>query len=154
MGISGAIEVMPGAFCLCVGGKPGEHVILCPVGVHGSGRYLTPGEFAQLPRSGTIDPGKIRFSQDSIKGAFSEGGDIAQLAADLKAGRVDPSTIPPIRIVEREGKIFTLDNRRLQTFQEAGIPIRYERLDSVPRRELFKFTTKNDGTSIEIKGRR
>lgn len=124
------------------------------VGVHGPGRFLTPGEFAQLPRSGTIDPGKIRFSQDSIKGAFSKGGDIAQLAADLKAGRVDPSSIPPIRIVEREGNIFTLDNRRLQTFQEAGLPIRYEKLDSVPRRELFKFTTTNDGTSIKIRGRR
>ena len=114
---------------------------------------LTPDEFAQLPRSGTIDPARVRFSQDSIKGAFKEGGDIAQLAADLKASKVDPSSIPPIRIVEREGKIFTLDNRRLSAFQEAGIPIRYERLDSVPKRELFKFTTKNDGVSIEIRGR-
>jgi hypothetical protein len=23
-------EMMPGAFCLCVGGKPGEHEISCP----------------------------------------------------------------------------------------------------------------------------
>lgn len=74
------------------------------------------------------------------------------MAADLKAGKVGPASIPAIRIFEKDGKIFTLDNHRLKTFQEAGIPIRFEKMDAVPKNELFKFTTKNEGIDIEIKG--
>jgi hypothetical protein len=135
------------------GGGPGG-ITATGAGVRGPGSFMTPDEFAKIPRSGSIDPGKIRYSQDSIQGAFKEGGDVEKLAADLKAGNVDPASIPPIRIVEQEGKIYTLDNRRLAAFQEAGIPIRYEKLDSVPKGQLFKFTTKNDGVSIEIRGRK
>ncbi len=123
-----------------------------PVGTTAPGDFLTPSEFAQLPRSGSIDPAKIRFSQSSIKDTFSQGGSIEDLAASLKGGQVDPATIPPIRIVERDGMIFSLDNRRLKTFQEAGIPIRYVKLDKMPKGELYKFTTKNDGASIVVRG--
>ena len=69
----------------------------------------------------------------------------------MRNGTIDPSTIPPIRIMERNGKIFTLDNQRLKAFQEAGTPIQFEKLDRIPRRELFKFTTRNDGTDIIIR---
>jgi hypothetical protein len=48
--------------------------------------------------------------------------------------------------------IYTLDNRRLYSFQQAGIDIPYQTLDSVPSSQLFKFTTQNNGTSILIRG--
>jgi hypothetical protein len=114
--------------------------------------FLTKQDFSALPRTGTIDPSKIRFSQNSISATFKEGGTVSDLAAKLKAGTVDPCTIPPIRIVERNGQIFTPDNRRLKAFQEAGIPIRYEKLDAIPQREMFKFTTTNEGVSIDVRG--
>ena len=114
-------------------------------------KFLTPDEFSKLPQTGTIDPKQVRFSQDSIDPRFKEGGSIEDLIAGLKAGKVDPSTIPAIRIVEKDGKIYTLDNRRLKVFQEACIPIKYEKLDAVPKREGFKFTTKNDGIDIDIR---
>ena len=63
-----------------------------------------------------------------------------------------PIRYRPFRLVEKDGRIFTLDNRRLKAFQEAGIPIRYEKLDSIPKKEIFKFTTKNQGVDIEIRG--
>ena len=118
-----------------------------------SGSLLGADDFASLPKSGRIDPKTIRFSQDSIAPDFKGGvGGVEDLAAKLKSGQVDPSTIPPIRIVVKDGKVFTLDNRRLRAFQEAGIDIPFERLDSIPKSELFKFTTKNDGVDIIIRG--
>jgi tRNA(Arg) A34 adenosine deaminase TadA len=47
--------------------------------------------------------------------------------------------------------INLLDNRRLKAFQDAGLPIYYQRLDEIPKNEQFKFTTTNQGTSIEIR---
>jgi hypothetical protein len=45
-----------------------------------------------------------------------------------------------------------LDNRRLKAFQEAGIEIPYQLLEKIPKREMFKFTTINDGIDIIIRG--
>ena len=59
--------------------------------------------------------------------------------------------IPPIRLVEKDNMIFTLDNRRLKAYQEAGVDIPYVKLDKVPTEELDKFSTKNNGVSIEFK---
>ncbi|HEY9131562.1 MAG TPA: hypothetical protein VIM98_07365 [Dyella sp.] len=51
--------------------------------------------------------------------------------------------------------IYTLDNHRLygfqQAYEQAGFDIPYQKLDSVPSQQLFKFTTQNDGTSILIR---
>jgi hypothetical protein len=115
--------------------------------------FLGADDFASLPTSGRINPKKIRFSQDSMKTDFKgEFGSVKDLATSLKGGQVDPSTIPPIRIVVKDGKVFTLDNRRLKAFQDAGIDIPFVKLDSIPKGEFFKFTTKNDGVSISIRG--
>ena len=114
--------------------------------------FLGADDFASLPKSGRIDPKTIRFSQDSIASEFKGGaGAVEDLAAKFKAGQVDPLTIPPIRIVVKDRKVFTLDNRRLSAFEEAGIEIPFERLDSIPLKELDKFTTINDGVEIIIR---
>lgn len=51
--------------------------------------------------------------------------------------------------------IHTLDNRRLygfqQAYEQAGFDIPYQKLDSLPSQQLFKFTTRNNGTSIPIR---
>jgi len=105
-----------------------------------------------LPRVGTIDPKVIRFSQDSAGANFKPPyGSVDDFTAGLRTGEINPATIDPIRIVERDSKIFTLDNRRLYGFQGADVPIPYQKLDAIPKRELFKFTTTNDGTSIIIR---
>jgi hypothetical protein len=111
--------------------------------------FLSPDDFAKLPATGTIDPKTVRFSQDSISADFKNGaGSVDSLIADLKSGKVDPTSIPPIRIVEKDGQIFSLDNRRLHAFQEAGIDIPFVKLDRVPRKERKKFSTENRGESI------
>ncbi len=115
-------------------------------------RYLTPAEFTELPRTGTIDPKIIRYSQDSAGANFKPPyGSVDDFTTGLRSGDINPSTIDPIRLVERDGNIFTLDNRRLYGFQEADVTIPYQKLDAIPKRELFKFTTTNDGTSMIIR---
>nr|WP_281422305.1 RHS repeat-associated core domain-containing protein [Arthrospiribacter ruber] len=117
-------------------------------------KFLDPTSFKQLPNEGLIDPSSIRFSQSSISPNFRNGSSIDDLVSGLRNGSIDPLSVDPIRIVERNGEIFTLDNRRLKAFQEAGVDIPFQKvnLDSLPKRELEKFTTTNNGESIRIRG--
>jgi len=100
--------------------------------------------FGELPQTGSIDPFQVRFSQNSISSKFKNGNsvfDVSKISDD----------IPAIRIVEKDGLIYTLDNRRLKLFQEANVPIKYEKLNAIPKKEAFKFTTENFGTSIRVR---
>jgi hypothetical protein len=116
-------------------------------------RFVGERAAVRLAERGTISPAAVRFSQDSIRGTFRDGGSVKQLTADLRSGAVDAASIPPIRLLERDGKIYTLDNRRLAAFQEAGVNVPYRM--ATPQeiaREQGKFTTTNDGSSITIRG--
>jgi len=98
------------------------------------------------------DPKTIRFTQDSIKAEFKTGDSVDNLIQKLKSGELTADQIPPIRIFEKNGKIYSLDNRRLYTFQEANVPLRtvWATPEEVAA-EAWKFTTKNDGASIRIR---
>ena len=100
----------------------------------------------------TIDPRLVRFSQDSIRFRFSEGGTIDDLAQDLRSGRVRPDDVPPIRLVERAGQLFTLDNRRLEAFRRAemDVPFRMATPDETEAAR-WKFTTTNGGVSVRVR---
>lgn len=115
---------------------------------------VSSSSFSKLSNSGSIDPSKVRFSQNSIKPTFKDGGSVADLTKRLKDGTIDPKSVKPIRIVEKDGNIFSLDNRRLKAFRDAGVDIPFEKVDfnTLPKRELDKFTTTNDGTSIRVRG--
>jgi hypothetical protein len=116
-------------------------------------QFLTPEEFNNLPNGSRLDPGKIRYSQDSINNRFKppyENQTLDDFANLIREGSI---TTNPIRIVERDGKIFTLDNRRLYGYQQAGLEINYNKLDHVPKRQEFKFTTRNDGESIIVRNK-
>lgn len=100
------------------------------------------------------NPGSIKFTQSSIKKSFSDGGSLDDLIAQLRSGATKPDALPPIRIFRKDGKIFTLDNRRLYAAQQAGVKIRTvgASKDEVLR-ESWKFTTKNGGSSIRVRGK-
>ncbi|CAE8612964.1 unnamed protein product, partial [Polarella glacialis] len=61
----------------------------------------------------------IRFTQNSVASQFSCGRIIADTVQELVSGRLRPSDLPPMRVVEALGKMWTLDNRRLRAFQTA-----------------------------------
>ena len=113
--------------------------------------FLNSEHFESLPVSGTVDPSKIRFSQASAGASFKAGGGVDKLATDLKSGAVKPEDVPPIRIVVRDGQVYTLDNRRLAAFQRAGVQIHYVKLDAIPKGEMYKFTTTNHGVDIQLR---
>ena len=95
----------------------------------------------------------IRFSQNSIQATFKDGTSIEEMAAALRSGQINPNDMPPIRLVERDGKLFTLDNRRLEAFRRAEVEVSTRM--ATPQEiaeEGWKFTTKNDGESIRIRG--
>ena len=101
----------------------------------------------------TIDPATVRFSQSSISRNFSAGGSVDDLATSLRSRATKPGDVPSIRLVERDGQLFTLDNRRLEAFRRAEVPIPYRM--ATPEEaaaEAWKFTTRNSGTSIRVRG--
>jgi RHS repeat-associated protein len=72
----------------------------------------------------TIDTALVRFSQDSVKGEFRNGTTLNEAIGALRAGGAEAAaSYPPIRLFEREGMLFTLDNRRLLVFSQAGLPV-------------------------------
>ena len=100
-----------------------------------------------------MDPFAVRFCQASISYRFKDGGTIDDLAEGLRTGRVRPEDVPPLRLVERDGLFFTLDNRRLEAFRRAGMAIPWRR--ATPEEvaeESWIFTTTNNGTSIRVRG--
>lgn len=64
-----------------------------------------------------------------------------------------PKNMPAIRITEYNGGIYSLDNRRLEAFQRAGVDIPYKKVDysSLSDFEKSKFQTTNNGTSVRIR---
>jgi RHS repeat-associated protein len=122
-------------------------------GSGGGGRGGKGGGEGNIPPRGRIDPNKVRFSQDSISYRFRDGSTIDDLAEGLRTGRVRSEDVPPIRIVERDGKLFTLDNRRLEAFRRAGVDIPYQMANpNEIAAESWKFTTQNKGISIRVRG--
>jgi hypothetical protein len=100
-----------------------------------------------------LKPQDIRFSQASIKATFREGTSIDNLAESLRSGRIRPHDVSALRVFERDGKLYTLDNRRLEAFRRAGVdvPTRMATPQEIAE-EAWKFTTPNDGLSIRIRG--
>ena len=100
-----------------------------------------------------LNPQSIRFSQASIKATFRDGTSIDDLAEELQSGHIRPHDVPAIRVLTRDGKLFTLDNRRLEAFRRAGIdvPVRMATRQEIAE-EAWKFTTHNDGVSVRIRG--
>jgi hypothetical protein len=59
----------------------------------------------------------------------------------------------PIRLVENDGGLYTLDNRRLVAFGDAGVavPYRMASASEIAREWDTKFTTKTGGLSIQLR---
>ena len=100
-----------------------------------------------------MDPAQVRFSQNTIRFRFRDGTTIEEMAESLRSGELLPDEVTPLRLVERDGCYYTLDNRRLEAFRRAGvsIPWRMATLEEIEN-ECWKFTTTNDGTSVQVRG--
>ena len=98
-----------------------------------------------------IDPALPRFGYASVRATFREGRPVGDLARGPRDGSIAPTDVPPIRVLERGGMLFALDNRRLWASREAGAdaPSRMA-TDDGRRAEAWKFTTTNNGASVRV----
>jgi len=78
---------------------------------------------------------------------------VKRIKDDLKAGKISSNDFPPIRVFEKDGGVFPLDNRRLKAFQEANVPIRMQKATAKEMvNESWKFRSTNDGLTIKVRG--
>ncbi|XP_048781395.2 uncharacterized protein LOC125683899 [Ostrea edulis] len=106
-----------------------------------------------------LNPLEIRFSQDSIGSTFGRCTShpfrpIGKTLDDILSGRCNVNSIPNISVMYKNGHWFTADNRRLWVFQEAE---KRGKCGEIFVRETSyinynKFTTMNNGESIDVRG--
>jgi hypothetical protein len=123
-------------------------------------KFITPEEYTKLPEIGRIDPQRIRTSQDSFSNKFKEE-DVAgrglirrtvdELAADARAG--NDEDVPPIRLVEWKGHVYSPDHRRLVAYRRAGKDIQYvkinlSQLDKNAKKRIHAAANINDNGSF------
>jgi len=78
---------------------------------------------------------------------------VDEFAISLKIRNISINEIPPIRLVERNNILYALDNRRLEAFKRAGLPIPYRMATAEEiAAEAWKFSNTNGGISIQIRG--
>ena len=102
-----------------------------------------------------LKPSDILYSQNSISKQFSCG--IRYIGDTLDQLLINSSyiqRIPNMQVVERNGTLFSMDNRRLSVFKKAEEFGCFEKIDVIRTRKFNrnKFTTKNGGTSIRVRG--
>ena len=109
---------------------------------------------ARLGARELADPSAIRFTQDSIGTTFKDGRSVQGLIDGLKAGKLTPNDLPPIRTFERDGLTFTLDNRRLFAASQAGVKVRTvpATAEEIAKELPRKFTTPNKGCVVCVRG--
>jgi RHS repeat-associated protein len=101
-----------------------------------------------------INPAEVRFTQDSIKSTFKDGRAISEMVEGLKSGALKAEEIKPIRVFMNEGKMFSLDNRRLYALKEAGVKnVRavWATAEEIAKELPRKLTTENMGESVRVR---
>ena len=100
-----------------------------------------------------INPKEVRFMQSSIKNQTGEYTVLGNAEA-LKAGTLKPEDMPLIRLwKDDDGKIWTLDHRRLAAFRLAeleSVPFVWATEEEV-NNQMWKMTTTTDGLTIRLK---
>ncbi|KAJ3082654.1 hypothetical protein HK102_001534 [Quaeritorhiza haematococci] len=113
-----------------------------------------PDSFDQAMGFMELDPDDIRYTQRSI-GQYLSGYDnytIYDLAEDLGCGSVDITDIEKIRVVQDGSDYWSLDNRRLWAFKEAGLSSVPVRLVDANGEFYRKRNTVDGGWSVHVRG--
>ncbi|MFJ6267066.1 RHS repeat domain-containing protein [Lysinibacillus xylanilyticus] len=127
------------------------NVIIDPFGLKPKPKF----NFAELSgdKPLSLNPNDIHFMQSNIKnstGAFT----VLENAESLKNGLLKVSDLPTVNVwKDVDGKMWTLDHRRLAAFRLANIdeiPVNWASKKQV-KNQWFKMSTKNGGTSIVLK---
>jgi len=99
-----------------------------------------------------LNPKDIHFMQSSIKNATGEFTVLGNAEA-LANGSLSPEVLRINVWKDANGKIWTLDHRRLGAFKLSGLqeaPVNWATPKEV-KNQMWKMTTKNGGTSVKLK---
>lgn len=139
--------------------------IMTPAWRQGSLSALRSLRMQRLEKAGEkevveLQLGQIKYSQDSIKGAFRDGRSLRTMREQLATGmngerRFTVNDVPKISVVTRDGVAYSADNRRLWTFKHCGMTNK-SRIPVIKKRPddgfLKKLTTFTSGESIARRG--
>lgn len=102
-----------------------------------------------------MKPSKIYYSQDSIRDKFENNYTLMATYNILTRHPGVMVRIPKIRVCFKNGKWYSLDNRRLWVFRRleengyiSSIAVKRVAESELPEN---KFTTTNGGTSVEVR---
>jgi len=68
-----------------------------------------------------VDPGTIKFTQPNVSLNFTNGGNLNDFINDLRAKKISPYDVKPIKVVQIDGDLYSLDNRRLFSYNLASL---------------------------------
>lgn len=127
---------------------------MAPVGARNSG-FMTVEKFNALPAKGTVSPWSVRTSQNTASWNFKppfHNTSIGEAAYQLRQGKLSPSQFGPVQIVEKDGMIWSVDNRRILAYRSAGMDIPYAKTswDALTPAQQSHFTSTTNGGSIII----
>ncbi len=133
----------PNSHYFCMGFLPiGEYVLPAPI--RNFCMFSCPdsgGSGGTADSGGTggngatkIDPRELRFSQEHISWKFRDDNGVPPLSpnigdlVDRLLSGYPPESVKPVRVLEKDGYLISLDNRRLAAFRMAGKEIYYQLL--------------------------
>ncbi|XP_002132092.4 uncharacterized protein LOC100184451 [Ciona intestinalis] len=105
-----------------------------------------------------MKPSMIQFSQDSVAKSFQNGTDLHETCQLISTGSVSADEIPPIRVIIKDNKAISVDNRRLYVFrvlEKAGC-LHSIKVQVINQYDENRFTSTNDGCHARLRsgGRR
>eukprot|EP00808_Paulinella_micropora_P008482 g19495.t1 len=117
----------------------------------GSSEWVASTAFSNnMEADDWMDPHPILYTNHSIKSAFKRGTSIYEVRDQLQDHTLDVNDIPAIRVVKYGGSFYSLDNRRLWAFSQAGvkeIPVILVDAHEGLRKKLQHF----DGTLVTVR---
>ena len=120
---------------------------------YGAGRAVRALKESIRGHYNTINPKNVNFMQSSIKNQTGEYTVLGNAEA-LKNGTLQVTDLPEMRIwKDSDGKLWTLDHRRLAAFRIAeadNVPFRWATNDEVAG-QMWKMTTQTGGVSVKLK---
>jgi hypothetical protein len=98
-----------------------------------------------------LDPADIHFTQKSIGERFSNGRSIYSTVKQLQRGEIEAEDFPPIHVFCFDDCWWSLDNRRLWTFKNAGLNSIPVKVVEINESYLHRVKVINNGESIYIR---
>lgn len=96
-----------------------------------------------------LDPKDIRYTQDSISNKFRDGSSVDDMIDSLKSGTLSPDDVPALEVFKQNGRIYSVNNRRLFAYKMAEIervPVKWVSQNSMRHRLT------GNGISIIVRG--